>query len=111
MRKAATVIKERPTELNMGRRQEISWTQASMNPEQLTSISTKQNLLNKEIQKLAMKTHLEVRQREDIELEPASRERVVPTKCPSSCSSWRLYIYSKSDFNSSATVSAICADQ
>ena len=39
---------------------------ASMNPEQLTFTPTKQDLLNEEIQKLAMKTHLEVQTREDI---------------------------------------------
>ena len=37
-----------------------------MNPEQLTSTPTKQDLLNEEIQKLAVQTHLEVQQREDI---------------------------------------------
>ena len=35
-----------------------------MNPEQLTSTPTKQDLLNDEIQKLALKTHLEVQQRD-----------------------------------------------
>ena len=38
---------------------------ASMNPEQLTSTPTNQDLLIEEIQKLAMRTRLEVRQRED----------------------------------------------
>ena len=37
-----------------------------MNPEQLTSTPTNQDLLDEEIQKLATKTHLEVQQREDI---------------------------------------------
>ena len=34
---------------------------ASMNPEQLTSTPTKEDLVNEEIQKLGMKTHLEAR--------------------------------------------------
>ena len=37
-----------------------------MNAEQLTSTSTKQDLLSEEIQKLTTQTHLEVQQREDI---------------------------------------------
>ena len=37
-----------------------------MNPEQVTSTPTKQDVLNEEIPKLAMRTHLEVQQREDI---------------------------------------------
>ena len=44
-----------------------------MNPEQLTSTPTKQDLLNEEIQKLAMRTHLEVQQREDIRRDLAER--------------------------------------
>ena len=51
---------------------------ASMNPEQLTSTPTKQVLLNEEIQKLAMKTHLEVQQREDIRRDLAERMKFVP---------------------------------
>ena len=39
-----------------------------MNPEQQTSTSTKQDLLNEEIQKLAVKTHLEIQQREVAEI-------------------------------------------
>ena len=49
-----------------------------MNPEQLTSTSTKQDLLNEEIQKLAMQTHLEVQQREDIRRDLAERIKFVP---------------------------------
>ena len=49
-----------------------------MNPEQLTSTPTKQGLLNEEIQKLAMKTHLEVQQREDIRRDLAERMKFVP---------------------------------
>ena len=51
---------------------------ASMNPEQLTSKPTKQDLLNEEIQKLAMKTHLEVQQREGIRRDLAERMKFVP---------------------------------
>ena len=39
--------------------------EASMNPEQLTPTPTKWDLLNEEIQKLAMRTHLEAQQRGD----------------------------------------------
>ena len=35
---------------------------AYMNPEQLTSNTNQQDLLNEEIQQLAMETHLEVQQ-------------------------------------------------
>ena len=49
-----------------------------MNPEQLTSTPTKQDLLNEETQKLAMKTHLEVQQREDIRRDLAERMKFVP---------------------------------
>ena len=51
---------------------------ASMNPEQRTSTPTKQDLLNEEIQKLAVKTHLEVQQREDIRRDLADRMKFVP---------------------------------
>ena len=49
-----------------------------MNPEQLTSTSTKQDFLNEEIQKLAMQTHLEIQQREDIRRDLAERMKFVP---------------------------------
>ena len=52
---------------------------ASMNPEQLTSTPTKQDLLNGEIQKLAMKTNLKVQQREDIRRDLAECMKVVPS--------------------------------
>ena len=48
--------------------QEISWTPTP----------TKQDLINEEIQKLAMKTHLEVQQREDIRRDLAERMKFVP---------------------------------
>ena len=73
MRKAATVINIQITssgktsmELAMGRRPRDLLGSASMNPEQLTTRPTKQDLLNEEIQKRVMRTHLEVQQREDI---------------------------------------------
>ena len=51
---------------------------ASMNPEQLTSTPTKQDLLNEEIQKLAVQTHLEIQQRDDIRQDLAERMKFVP---------------------------------
>ena len=49
-----------------------------MNPEQLTSTPTKQDLVNEEVQKLVMKTHLEVQQRQDICRDLAERMKFVP---------------------------------
>ena len=51
---------------------------AFMNPEQQTSTSTKEDLLNEEIQKLAMQTHLEVQQREDVRRDLAEGMKFVP---------------------------------
>ena len=48
--------------------------------EQLTSTATKQVLLNEEVQILAMKTHLEVQQREDIPRDLAERMCSFPLK-------------------------------
>ena len=69
MREAATVRKTQvilsgktPLELALGRRPRDLMDPASMNPEKLTSIPTRQDLLCEEIKKLAMKTHLEVQQ-------------------------------------------------
>ena len=53
---------------------------AFMNPEQLTSTPTKQDLFNEEIHKLAMKTHLEVQQREDIRRDLAERMQFAPPR-------------------------------
>ena len=85
MRKAATVRNTQVTlsgktliELAMGRRPRDLMDAASMNPEQLTSTPTKQDLLNEEIQKLAMKTHLEVQQRPDIRRARAEWMKFVP---------------------------------
>ena len=47
-----------------------------MNPEQLTSTTTNQDLLNEDVQKLAMRNHLEVQQREDIRRDLAERMKV-----------------------------------
>ena len=85
MRKAATVRNTQvtmsgktPMGLAMGRRPRDLMDPASMNPEQLTSTLTKQDLLDEEIQKLVMKTHLEVQQREDIRRDLAERMKFVP---------------------------------
>ena len=85
MRKAATVRNTQvtlsgktPLELAMGRRPRDLLDPATMNPEQLTSTPSKQDLLNEEIQKLAMRTHLEVQQREDIRRDLADRMKFVP---------------------------------
>ena len=58
-----------PTGLAMGRRPRDLLDPASMNPEQLASRQTRQDLLNEEIQKLAMRTHLEARSSKDGNLE------------------------------------------
>ena len=74
MRKAATVRNTQrtlsgktPMELAMDEDQGISWAQ-----EQLTSIPTKQDLLNE------MRTHLEVQQEEDIRRDLTDRMTFVP---------------------------------
>ena len=85
MRNAATVRNTQvtlsgktPMELAMGRRPRDLLDPASVNPEQLTSTPTKQDLLNEEIQKVSMRTHLEVQQREDIRRDLAERMKFVP---------------------------------
>ena len=85
MRQAATVRNTQitlrgktPVKLAMGRRPRDLLDPASMNPEQLTSTPTKQDLLNEEIQKLATKTRLDVQQREDIRRDLAERMKFVP---------------------------------
>ena len=64
----------------MGRGPRYLMNLAFINPEQLTSTSTKQDLLNEEIQKflLATKTHFEIQQREDIRRDLAERMKFVP---------------------------------
>ena len=49
-----------------------------MNPEQLTPTPTKQDLLNEEIQKLAIKKYLEVQQLEDFRRDIADKMKFVP---------------------------------
>ena len=61
-----TLSVKTPMKLAMGRRPRDLMELAAMNPEQLTSTPTKQDFLKEEIQKLAMRTQLEVQQREDI---------------------------------------------
>ena len=85
MRKAArvrntqvTLSGKRPMESAMGKRPRDFMDPAAMNPEQLTSTPTKQDLLHEEILKLAMMTNLEVRQREDILRDLAERMKCVP---------------------------------
>ena len=85
MRKAATVRNTQatlsgktPMELAVGRKPRDILDPASMNPDQLTSTPTKQDLFNEEIQKLAMQTHLEVQQRQDIRRDLAERMKFVP---------------------------------
>ena len=81
MRKAATVRNTQvtlsgktPMELGVGRRPRDLLDPASMNPEQLTSTPT----LDEEIQKLALRTHIEVQQRADIRRDLAERMKFVP---------------------------------
>ena len=85
MRKAATVRSTQvtlsgkmPMELAMGRKPRDFLDPVSMNPEQLTSTPTKQDLQDEEIQKLAMQTHLEVQEREGIRRDLAERMKFVP---------------------------------
>ena len=65
-------------ELAMRRKPRDLLNPASLKPEQLTSTPTKQDLLNEEISKLAMRTHLEVQQREDVRRDLAERMKFVP---------------------------------
>ena len=85
MRKAATVRDTQvslrakmPMEFAMGRRPRDLMDPASMNPEQVTSTPTKQDLLNEDIHMLATKTQLEVQQREDIRRDPADGMKCAP---------------------------------
>ena len=71
MRKATTVRNPHvtlsgklPMDVAMGRRPRDLMDRASVNPEQLTSTQTKQDLFNEEIQMLAM--NIKGQQREDI---------------------------------------------
>ena len=62
-------------ELAMGRRPRYLLDPASLNPDQLASTPTTQDLLNEEFEKLAMRTHFEVEQREDIRRDLAERTK------------------------------------
>ena len=73
-----TLCGKSPVELAIGRRPRDLTDPASMNPEQLTSTPTKQDLLYEEIEKLALKTPLEVQQREGIRRDLAGRMKFVP---------------------------------
>ena len=73
-----TLSGKTPVVLAMGRKPRDLLDPVSMNPEQLTSTPTKQDLLNEETQKLAMRTHLEVQQREDIRRDLSERMKFVP---------------------------------
>ena len=84
MRKAATMRNTQitlsgktPVELAMGGRPGDLMDPATMNPEQLTSTPIKQDLLNEDFQKLSMKTHSEVQQREDIRRDLAEGRKFV----------------------------------
>ena len=73
-----TLSGKTPMELATGRRPRDLMDSASMDPEQPTSTPTKQDFLNEEIQKLAMKTHFEVQQREDVRRDLAKRMQFAP---------------------------------
>ena len=67
----------------MGRRPRDLMDPASMNPEQLTPTPTRQNLLNEEVQKLAMTTLLEVQQREDSGRDLAEKNEICSSRSAS----------------------------
>ena len=69
---------ENPLELAFGRRPKDLLDPASMDPQQLTTEPNKEDKTNEELQRLAMKTHLEVQQREDIRRDLASHLKFVP---------------------------------
>ena len=85
MRKAATIRNTQitfsgkaPLELAFGRRPKDLLDPANMDPQQLTTEPTDEDKTNEELQRLAMKTHLEVQQREDIRRDLAANLRFVP---------------------------------
>ena len=85
MRKAATIRNTQitfsgktPLELTFGRRPKDLLDPTSMDPQQLTTEPNKEDRTNEELQRLAMKTHLEVQQREDIRRDLASHLKFVP---------------------------------
>ena len=87
MRKAATVRNTQvtasgrtPLELALGRRPRDLLDPANMNPQQLTAERTKDDTTNEELQRIAMRTHLEVQQREDIRRDLAANMKFVPAE-------------------------------
>ena len=85
MRKAAAIRNTQvtfsgktPLELAFGRRPRDMLDLATMDPQQLTNPPQATDKDNEELQKLAMKTHLEVQQREDIRRDFAEKMRFVP---------------------------------
>ena len=78
MRKTqVTLSGKTPVEFALGRRPRDLMDPAFTNPEKVTSTSTTKDLLNEEIHKLAMQTHLEIQQREDIRRDLAERVKFV----------------------------------
>ena len=72
-----TLSGKTPLELAMRKRPRDLMDPGFMKPEQLTSTSTKQDLLSEETKKLDMQTHLEIQQREDMRRDLAERMNFV----------------------------------
>jgi len=69
MRKATTMHNTQviasgkpPLELPFGRKPRDMLYPANMNPQQLTAERTREDITNEELQKIAMKTHIEIQQ-------------------------------------------------
>ena len=69
-----------PLELAFGRRPRDVITVENSNPEQLSHDQSKPELSDQKLQKLAMKTYLEARQRDDIKKDLA--QRLMPSDGP-----------------------------
>ncbi len=87
MRKAATVRNTQvtasgktPLELAFGRKPRDLLDPANMNPQQLTADRTREDVTNEELQRIAMKTHLEIQQREDIRRDLAANMKFIPAE-------------------------------
>jgi hypothetical protein len=78
-----------PLELAFGRRPRDILTLENSNPEQLSSTPSAPELNDQKLQKLAMKTYLEARQREDIRKDLASR--LMPSDGPFSVGACFFY--------------------
>ena len=85
MRKAATIRNTQvtssgktPLELAFGRKPRDLLDPANMNLQQLTTAKNTQDVKNEELQKIAMKTHIEVQQREDIRRDLAANLKFIP---------------------------------